>query len=91
MTGTYPPFPVWLSLPEFPRPPSLLQLRYDIFSWAVHIDRPYGAFQTISYRGLCSGGGGGNFASQAQSISSVSCPQPAAAWLSRSHLTQPGP
>ena len=31
------------SLPEFPHPPPLLRPLYDIFSGAVHIDRPYGA------------------------------------------------
>ena len=31
------------SVPTIPHPPPLSRPRYDIFSWAVHIDRPYGA------------------------------------------------
>ena len=33
----------YISLPKVPPPPPLSRPRYDIFSWAVHIDRPYGA------------------------------------------------
>ena len=52
------------SVPEFPHPPPLSRPRYGIFSGAVHVRQPYGGPQHMSYRGLCSGGGGGNFSSQ---------------------------
>ena len=35
------------SLQQITHPPSLSRPRYDIFSWAVRIDRPYGALKTF--------------------------------------------
>ena len=40
-----------------PHPPPLLRPRYDIFSWAVHIDRPYGALKVFHTGGSVVGVG----------------------------------
>ena len=44
-------------LPRFPHPPPLSRPRYDIFSWAVHVDRPYGALNMFHTGGSVVGVG----------------------------------